>query len=60
MSLHQVDDEANVSKVYEKLNKQYSAMKKCKLKRGRKKHDKREKKRRYYSDSSDLSDSNSE
>ena len=60
VSMHQADDEANIAKAYEKLKKQHSAMMKRKLKRGYKKHGRRGKKRRYYSNSSNSSDSDSE
>ena len=60
MSMHQVNNESGVAKAYKKLKKQHSAMMKCKLKRDNKKQGKRGKKRRYHSDFSDSSDSDSE
>ena len=58
--MHQQDDEADVAGAYKKLKKQHSALMKHKLKRDRKKHGERGKKKRYYSDSSDSSDNDSE
>ena len=60
MNVHQQDDEVDVARAYKKLKKQHSALMERELKRDRKKHGKRGKKRRYYSDSSDSSDNDSE
>ena len=58
--MHHNDDGADIANTYTKLKKQHSALMKRDLKRDHMKHGKRGNKRRYYSDSSSSSDSDSE
>jgi len=61
VNMHQEgDDEAEVTAAYNKLRKQHANMMKREMKKACKKHKKRGKKRRYFSDFSDLSDDDSE
>ena len=54
------NDVTEVTAAYNKLRKQHTNMMKREMKKARKKHKKRGKKRRYFSDSSNSSDNDSE